>query len=419
MSSLVIKRPHHKITAAVILPASKSICNRALILQKILGDNRCTVNNISEADDSMIMQHALKRTQGTINVKNAGTCMRFLTAYYASTPGTDIILHGDERMHKRPLGVLVDALRVLGASIEYVDETGFAPLHIKGQTLDGGTVAVDTSVSSQFTSALMMVAPLFKKGVVITRGDAVVSKPYLSMTASLMKQCGFDVVVTNDIVIRPIDPFTHNEVVIEIEPDWSAASYWYLLAALSKDYVIELHGLTGTSIQGDAVLVELMRSFGVATAFTEKGAILTPIPGFGSAQPGNTYTFDMADYPDLVPALAVLMCALNVESRFMNVAHLEAKESKRLTALSAELKKCGFNCWHNGVELFTRSVNPAHISAPGAGFDTYNDHRMAMAFAPLALIFDEVKINNPGVVEKSYPAYWEDLADAGFSISTN
>lgn len=415
MSSLVIKRPHQEIKAAIALPASKSICNRALILQKILGENLCTVTNVSTADDSIIMQHALKQTSGTVNVKNAGTCMRFLTAYYASTPGIDVVLHGDERMHKRPLGVLVDALKILGADIEYMSETGFAPLRIKGRNLNGGVVAVDASVSSQFTSALMLVAPRFKNGLVISRGENVVSKPYIDMTATLMKQCGFEVAVANDIIISPFNVLTQQTpVVIDVESDWSAASYWYLVAALSKEYVIELHGLKEKSVQGDAVLVEMMRSFGVATSFTDKGAVLSPIGGFGLQQPGNTYTFDMIDYPDLVPALAALMCALNVESRFINVAHLEAKESKRLTALSAELQKCRFNCWHTGNELFTKSVDPATVSAPRSGFDTYNDHRMAMAFAPLALIFDEVKINDPDVVEKSYPDYWKDLAAAGF-----
>ncbi|MES2691083.1 MAG: 3-phosphoshikimate 1-carboxyvinyltransferase [Bacteroidota bacterium] len=417
MSSLVIKRPHQEIKAAISLPASKSICNRALILQKILGNNQCTIINSSEADDSMIMQHALKQTGGTVNIKNAGTCMRFLTAYYASTPGIDVVLHGDERMHKRPLGVLVDALKTLGADIDHIHETGFAPLRIKGRSLDGGVVSVDASVSSQFTSALMLVGPLFKNGLVITRNEAVVSKPYVSMTASLMQQCGFDVTLSGDIVVKPlVRPVPETHVIIDVEPDWSAAGYWYMIAALNKEYLIELNRLKSLSIQGDAVLVDLMRSFGVATAFNHRGAILSPIPGSGSAVPGNSYTFDMADYPDLVPALAVLMCALNVESRFINVAHLEAKESRRLTALSAELQKCGFNCWHTGRELFTRPADPAAISAPESGFDTYNDHRMAMAFAPLALIFDEVKINDPGVVEKSYPAYWKDLAAAGFEL---
>lgn len=414
MKSLIVSKPQQlKAQAAITLPASKSICNRALILQKILG-SRCTVTNSSEADDSVIMQQALLQTSGTVDVKNAGTCMRFLTAYYACTSGIDVVLHGDERMHKRPIGVLVEALKKLGADIDYINEPGFAPLRIKGRTLNGGVIEIDASVSSQFTSALMLVAPTFKNGLVITQGSMVVSRPYIYMTAALMKQCGMAVNLKHDIVVRPLEK-SIPEVVINVEPDWSAASYWFEMVALAGNTPIKLDDLTQNSIQGDASLVALMRLFGVETHWNGQGAVISFNKNvYETSIAKGALVFDMNDFPDLVPAMAVLACGLNIACRFIKVSHLEAKESKRLTALSAELQKCGFDCSHNSNELIVKPVDFAGIKAPEQGFETYNDHRMAMAFAPLALIFGQVKINNPDVVEKSYPGFWYDLEKAGF-----
>jgi 3-phosphoshikimate 1-carboxyvinyltransferase len=409
MSNLRIKHPTKHLTGNITLPASKSNCNRVLVLQKVLGLTT-QIKNISTADDSVIMQYALQQKTGTVNVKNAGTCMRFLTAYYATTPDVDVILHGSERMHNRPIDALIDALTTLGADIDYIDKSGFAPIRIKGKKLHGGVVTVDASVSSQFVSALMLVAPNFKNGLSIHLGKNTVSKPYINLTADLLRQFGVDVTVQDDVVIKPYQTQTAPDTFF-IEPDWSAAAFWYQLLALAKDGNITLNKLKPNSTQGDAVIADYMERFGISTQYNKQGALLTK---------NNNYLekayYDMLNYPDMVPAMAVLMCALNIPCTFINVAHLEAKESKRLTALCTELGKCGFDISHNGNELHINAIGEEHLVKP-TSFNTYNDHRMAMALAPLALLFDEVVMKDSDVVEKSYPHFWYDLRKVGFEIT--
>ena len=409
MSNLRITHPTKHLTGNITLPASKSICNRLLVMQKVLGLNT-QIQNISTADDSIIMQYALQQNTGTVDVKNAGTCMRFLTAYYATTPNVDVILHGSERMHNRPIGALVDALTTLGADIDYIDKIGFAPLRIKGKKLHGGVVTVDASVSSQFVSALMLVAPGFKNGLSIRLGKNTVSKPYITLTADLLKQFGVDITVQDDVVIKPYQTQNIPDTFF-IEPDWSAAAFWYQLLALAKDGNITLNKLTPNSAQGDAIIADYMERFGISTQFNKQGAVLSK---------NNNYLekayYDMLNYPDMLPAMAVLMCALNIPCTFINVAHLEAKESKRLTALCNELGKCGFDISHNGSELQINSIGEENLTKP-TSFNTYQDHRMAMALAPLALLFDEVVINDGEVVEKSYPHFWDDLRKVGFEVT--
>jgi 3-phosphoshikimate 1-carboxyvinyltransferase len=410
MSNLRIKHPTKQLTGNITLPASKSICNRVLLLQKVLGVNT-QIQNISTADDSVIMQFALQQNNGTVDVKNAGTCMRFLTAYYAATPNIDIVLKGSERMHNRPIGALYDALTTLGADIDYIDKIGFAPLRIKGKKLHGGVVAVDASLSSQFVSALMLVAPNFKNGLSIRLGKNTVSKSYITLTADLLEQFGVDVNVhDDDVEIKPYQNQTAPDTFF-IEPDWSAAAFWYQLLALAKEGYITLNKLTPNSTQGDAIIANYMERFGISTQYNSRGALLTK---------NNNYLenacYDMLNYPDMVPAMAVLMCALNIPCTFINVAHLEAKESKRLTALCTELGKCGFDITQNGNKLQINKIIEGNLIKP-TSFNTYQDHRMAMALAPLALFFDEVVINDSEVVEKSYPHFWDDLHQVGFEIT--
>jgi len=305
MSNLRITHPTKHLTGNITLPASKSICNRLLVLQKVLGLNT-QMQNISTADDSVIMQYALQQNTGTVDVKNAGTCMRFLTAYYATTPTVDVILHGSERMHNRPIGALIDALTTLGADIDYIDKIGFAPLRIKGKKLHGGVVTVDSSLSSQFVSALMLVAPGFKNGLSIRLGKNTVSKPYITLTADLLKQFGVDITVQDDVVIKPYQTQNIPDTFF-IEPDWSAAAFWYQLLALAKDGNITLNKLTPNSAQGDAIIADYMERFGISTQFNKQGAVLSK---------NNNYLekayYDMLNYPDMLPAMAVLMCALNI-----------------------------------------------------------------------------------------------------------
>jgi 3-phosphoshikimate 1-carboxyvinyltransferase len=409
MSNLRIKHPTKQLIGNISLPASKSICNRVLVLNKVLSSNT-VIQNISTADDCVIMQLALQQTQGSVDVKNAGTCMRFLTAYYATTPNIDVILHGSERMHNRPIGALVNALIQLGADIDYIDKDGFPPLRIKGKNLHGGIVTVDASTSSQFVSALMLVAPNFKNGLSIRLGKHTVSKPYITLTSDLLKRFGVDVTLQEDVVIRPYHAHKKPETFL-IEPDWSAAAFWYQLLALAKEGYITLNKLSPNSAQGDAIIANYMERFGISTQYNAKGALLTK---------NNNYLekayYDMLSYPDMVPAMAVLMCALNIPCTFINVAHLEAKESKRLTALCTELGKCGFDITQNGSELHINKIVEENLIKP-TSFNTSQDHRMAMALAPLALLFDEVVINDSEVVEKSYPHFWDDLRMVGFVIT--
>lgn len=410
MSNLRIKHPTKQLIGNITLPASKSICNRVMVLNKVLSSNT-VIQNISTADDCVIMQHALQQTQGSVDVKNAGTCMRFLTAYYATTPNIDVILQGSERMHNRPIGALVNALIQLGADIDYIDKDGFPPLRIKGKNLHGGIVSVDASTSSQFVSALMLVAPNFKNGLSIQLGKHTVSKPYINLTSDLLKQFGVNVTLQEDVVIKPYQNQTAPNTFF-IEPDWSAAAFWYQFLALAKEGDITLNKLTSNSAQGDAIIANYMERFGISTQYNSQGALLTK---------NNNYLenacYDMLNYPDMVPAMAVLMCALNIPCTFINVAHLEAKESKRLTALCTELGKCGFDITQNGSELHINKIVKENLIKP-TSFNTYQDHRMAMALAPLALLFDDVLINDIEVVAKSYPHFWDDMRKVGFEITT-
>lgn len=410
MSTLRITHPTKTLTGHFALPASKSICNRMLIAKQVL-ELDIPVTPVSDADDCVIMQYALQRLNGIINVHHAGTCMRFLTAYYATTPGADVILHGSERMHQRPIAPLVDALTALGADIDYIDLQGFPPLRIKGKKLNGGVVEMDGSISSQYTSALMLVAPRFTNGLVITHAGTAASFPYINMTAAVLRQCGVMVHTEPDIVVKP---FTQTPAALHqltVEPDWSAAAFWYLMAALSKQCEVRLNHLRANSMQGDAMIANYMERFGVQSTYNNDGVTLNKtVPLLDKA------CYNMYDYPDMVPAMAVLMCALNMSCTFTHVAHLEAKESKRLSALCTELSKCGFDISHNGMELQINPSDPKGWHTP-ALMHTHGDHRMAMAFAPLALLFNEVTIAESEVVNKSYPTFWKDLQDAGFRLT--
>ena len=407
MSSIIVSHPTKNIAALVNVPTSKSITNRMLILQKVL-DSNIQLQHISDADDSVIMQQALKQTQGTVNLKNAGTCMRFLTAYYASTPGCQVILDGSERMRKRPIAALVDALTQLGAQIAYTNETGFPPLKITGKTLTGGTISLDSTISSQFASALLLVAPTFTQGLTIKNQHQAVSKSYLDLTVALLHTCGVHATFNNDIEVKPAPKNLLKPISYNIESDWSSAAFWYSIVALSQGGKITIPNLTENSLQGDAALVNFMHQFGVTSTFTNNGIIISQ-----THAPQNNLSFDMLNQPDLVPAMAVTACALNVACTFTQVAHLQAKESMRLTALCNELSKCGFNIHHTQNELIIQPITATqHLTA--ATLNTYDDHRLAMAFAQLALIFNSIEINDYAVVEKSYPSFWQNLAQLGF-----
>ena len=468
MTAVTVSHPTSILTGNIKLPSSKSISNRAFILQQV-SPLSIELKNISTADDTVLMQQALKQHKGTIHLKNAGTCMRFLTAYFAATPHTSVTLLCDERMKKRPIKELVDVLEQLGADISYTEQEGFPPLHINGKKLIGGTVSIAASTSSQYVSALMMIAPLCETGLTIKLLGTVTSFPYIEMTAQLMKKFGWSVQLNNEnglsieipgeiqkFEIRNSQQISNSTSHLDsyrdsnllIEPDWSAASYWYEMAALSKECNILLEDLSLDSLQGDAVIAEYMEQFGVTTTEEKNGIRLTKEIQNPKSQIRNPKSeiLHLKSFPDLTPTITVTAAALNTPITLSGLQNLVIKESNRLEALQAELTKLGFDVtitndslevkksMHNALGSKQRD-EPQHptsqilpptsnisnlnsqISNPKSHISTYSDHRMAMAFAPLALVAESVTVEHPEVVEKSYPHFWEDLKAVGFDIT--
>ena len=447
MRTVRVSHPTKKIKAIIDLPASKSISNRALILQAI-SENKIELENISTADDTLIMLNSLLQKSGTVNVKNAGTCMRFLTGYFAST-NCEIELQCDDRMKLRPIKILVDALRNLGADISYLNEEGFPPLRIKGKQLDGGKIKMDASVSSQFISALMLIAPTFKKGLEIDLIGEISSHSYIKMTEKLMKNFGFDCsFIENKITVKnqPINQSTIQPITYSIEQDWSSASYWYEIVALCDDAEILLKNLSLKSLQGDSIVCEYVKYLGVESIETDEGICLRKFNRKDAkTQTDNLFvssssslnddvgqdvedqstnqlinqSTNLSNTPDLAPAIAVIASATNAEVKLSGLKNLKIKESDRLQALETELKKCGFSVNAKDDSLFIHPISNFQLPTSNIRFETHNDHRLAMAFAPLAILFDKVIIENPDVVEKSYPTFWSDLKLSGFELEFN
>lgn len=392
------------------LPSSKSISNRLLIMHA-LSAFRSSLQGLSDASDTIILQRILQENPMEVNVEDAGTAMRFLLAYFA-LKGEERILRGTERMQQRPLAPLIQALRQLGADIQCLEREGFAPLHIRPASLQGGTVQLDAALSSQFCSALMMIAPCLPGGLRIElQGEKAVSWPYITMTASLMRSFGV-LVETNQSYVSVPGGQSYVPGSFLVEADWSAASYWYLIAALLPGCNIRLQNLSLQSVQGDAVLAQIARVFGLQSKQEEQDVSVFSSPV--DTEMKEPWQFDFSHYPDLVPAIATLCAARGIQAEFTGVAHLEFKESKRLQALQAELNKFGPVV---GLSTDTLIINgKAWQCQADAKLDTYNDHRMAMAFAPLALRCGSVIIHNPDVVRKSYPAFWSHLQKAGFDL---
>lgn len=404
------------ISGSIALPSSKSISNRALILNKVTGSS-VNLQNLSEADDTVLMQQALAKGEGEIYLKNAGTCMRFLTAYFAATENSNVTLLCDERMEKRPIKELVDVLKQLGADIQYLKQEGFPPLHINGTQLNGGIVQMSAKASSQFVSALMMIAPLCKTDLIIELTGDITSEPYIEMTLAMMDNLGINIIRENSkFEISNLKSQVSNlKSQISIESDWSAASYWYEMVALSKDAELFLPGLTKQSLQGDSKIADYMAFFGVQTG-DQNGGVLLKKQALPQTIPAE---INLVHEPDLAPAIAVTAAATNTQVTLTGLQNLVIKESNRLNALETELNKCGFHTKATRDTLIIHpSPNPkSQIPNLKSQILTYGDHRMAMAFAPLALIFDQIAIENPDVVEKSYPHYWEDLSNSGFDLN--
>lgn len=395
------------IRTSIQLPYSKSISNRVLIVNALAGQ-AFSPNRLSDCDDTRVTIAALNSDNNTIDIGAAGTAMRFLTAYFAVTPGTRV-LTGSERMRQRPIHLLVDALRELGADIEYLEHEGYPPLRIVGKELSGQSIGLRGNVSSQYISALLMIAPTLKNGLRIQLTDDRVSTPYIYMTLHLMKAFGVDAVweSENNLYI-PHQPYIN--IPFTVESDWSAASYWYQMVALSKIAEIRLPGLFDSSYQGDRRGADIFAGLGVHTTFTQQGAVLTKQP-----PTINRLEEDFTDIPDLTQTLVVTCALLGVPFHFTGLQTLIIKETNRIDALIAEMAKLGYVIrQENHSELIWdgKRINPKYIPI----IKTYKDHRMAMAFAPAAIHYPQLIINDPQVVSKSYPTFWENLIEAGVGI---
>lgn len=405
MTAYSITAPQ-SLTGSIKLPTSKSISNRLLILSALSGSNSLP-DGLSDSDDTRVLIDALRSDLSSIDIGAAGTSMRFLTAYLATRPGSHVIT-GSERMKKRPIALLVDALRQLGAKIDYLGDDGCPPLRIEGGNLRGGTLTLPGSVSSQYISALMMIGPLLPGGLTLKLEGNLISVPYIAMTRSLMRTFGAKVEWADGVVTVGQGPYVYRQ--LSVEADWSAASYWYAMAALRPGSRVRLLGLDRESAQGDSEGAKIAQHLGVSTSFEADGATITS--GGGLAQ--GVFSYDFVNQPDLAQTYVVLCCLMGVHFDFSGLQSLRIKETDRIAALVAECRKIGFVVEAVGDERIRWSG--ATCSPSGEAISTYKDHRMAMSFAMAALAQGKVVITDPGVVSKSYPGFWDDLKRMGFSI---
>lgn len=402
-----------KLRGRIVLPSSKSISNRALAISALAGGDTM-VENVSDCDDTRVMQAWLRERPHTIDIGAAGTAMRFSTALLAVSEGTHIIT-GSDRMKNRPIGILVDALRQLGAQIDYVEREGFPPLRITGNPqMTGGKVCLSGGVSSQYISALLMISPLFSNGLEMCLIDNIVSRPYIDMTLAVMQSYGAKTGWKNaqTIVVEPV-PYQARPYLVE--SDWSAASYWYEMVALSDDADAEiiLPGLFERSLQGDSGGAKVFELLGVSTEHRKNEVVLKK-----NGQCVKCLNYDFVEMPDLAQTFVVTCCMLGIPFHFTGLQSLKIKETDRIEALKQELAKLGIEIEdRNSSELLWNGVRREEaVSSNEIAIDTYEDHRMAMAFAPVALKNGQLCVNDPQVVSKSYPHYWRDLQSVGFEI---
>jgi len=410
MKSIVISHPSKKIDTKIELTGSKSESNRALILQA-LSKGQVSVSNLSAATDTQTLQQILKTQlqipNSELNVGPAGTAMRFLAAFLSLQAG-EFVLTGTKRMQERPIGILVDALRTLGTPIEYTENEGFPPLQIKGPLVQKtNKISIQGNMSSQYISALLLIAPSLPQGLTLQIEGELTSKPYVEMTLAMLAQAGIKHEWTEQIIRIEKQDFSSS--IITIEPDWSAASYWYANAALAREAELFLPNLQIYSLQGDSKITELMANFGISSQFKNGGVALLK----DDRKPIRKI-FDLKDCPDLAQTLIVCCAAIGHDATFTGLETLKIKETNRIKALQTELAKLGVRLIEKNLTYkldCSERVLPEKIQ-----IETYDDHRMAMAFAPLALIIDEVEIQDPEVVNKSYPDFWKHLQQAGFEI---
>ena len=406
------------IDSIINLPASKSISNRALVINALSGSKE-TPENLSDCDDTDVMVTALREMPYEINIKAAGTAMRFTTALLSVTEGEEHIITGTDRMKHRPIEVLVNALRNLGADIKYAGEEGFPPLKIRGKKLAGGLLEIPGNVSSQYISALLMIGPRLTNGLTLRLTGDIISRPYIEMTICTMQEFGADVEWTDGSTIR-VNAGGYKERAFFIENDWSSSSYWYEMAALmnaaGNNAEIALSGLMDGSRQGDSAIRYMFSVLGVKTAFaTRKKLVPTNVSLTARKCTLPRFDFDFINQPDLAQTLVVCTALMGIPFRFSGLQTLRIKETDRIAALKKEMKKLGYVLDDSEEGVLSWDGTRCEPDAEPA-IDTYEDHRMAMAFPPAAILFPGLIINNPEVVSKSYPKFWEDLEKAGWEV---
>jgi 3-phosphoshikimate 1-carboxyvinyltransferase len=406
-----ITKPDKKLVGEISLPSSKSISNRVLIINA-LSYSSYLIDNLSDSDDTKVMEQVLSGASNHFDIGHAGTAMRFLTAFLSKIVG-EWTLTGSERMQQRPIGILVDALRKLGASIEYINHDGFPPLRIVGTALKGGIIELDGSISSQYISALLMIAPTVQGGLTLKLQNQITSRPYIDLTLKLMKKFGIrHSWKGNEIFIAEQ---TYQPIRFSVEADWSGASYWYSMAALSEECNLLLKGLHLNSLQGDASQAEWFRTyFGVQSKQEGINIRLTKVINHEI----KDLKIDFIENPDIAQTFVVLSVCKKIPFVFSGLTTLKIKETDRIKALQLEWMKYGVVLTEpqSGKLAWDGTFDPTLIlQSPTVA--TYHDHRMALAFAPAAMAFPAIIINDPQVITKSYPQYWDDLKNVGFIIN--
>ena len=392
-----------RLRASVAITGSKSESNRLLLLQALYPNIH--IKNLSNADDARVMEKGLKQIRGTIDIHHAGTAMRFLTAFFATQEGREVTLTGSKRMKERPIQILVEALQYLGAEISYKESPGFPPLFIRGKKIKAGEVELPAHVSSQYISALLLVAGKLENGLELELIGEITSIPYIKMTLGLLARLGIHSAFSGQIIRVWPTPEVANKT-LEVESDWSSASYFYSIVALSAvGSEVTLTAYREDSLQGDSVLKEIYKDFGVETQFRGGGIRLRKISDTLPAK----LQYHLVDAPDIAQTLAVTCFGLGIGCHLTGLHTLKIKETDRLLAMETELGKLGARIQTTDRTLTLEAGGNFH---KGVSIDTYNDHRMAMAFAPIALK-TELVINDAGVVSKSYPDFWRDLESLG------
>ena len=404
--NITLQKPKIAKESIIKITGSKSESNRLLLLQALYPN--IEIVNVSNSDDSKLMKNALSSALSTIDIHHAGTAMRFLTAYFSLQERREVVLTGSSRMQERPVKILVDALKDLGADISYLKNQGYPPLKIKGKTINKHQVALSANVSSQYISALLLIAPRLKKGLKLTLEGKITSIPYIKMTINLLEQIGVKTKFENNqITVRPFIEHTPKKIIVE--SDWSSASYFYSIVALSAiGTKIELSAFKEYSLQGDSVLSSIYKEFGVETTFNNTSITLTKVSNHI-----NHFSYNLSNAPDIAQTIAVTCLGLEINCHLTGLHTLKIKETDRLAALKNEIEKFGTNVHITNDSLNFSNINPL---ANNVEIKTYHDHRMAMAFAPLAIKVG-FNIFEPNVVSKSYPDFWNDLKNLGFNFS--